>query len=117
MQLDTLLKVGSLAFDVAKDDNVRELFTMVHKGAKRRGLIGNPMPAQGQKPASQAQASASDSAEKANAHPVPFKPDAGSGAGSKAAGYGGADWNQLLSGQNAKKLLGVAGQIGQMLMK
>ncbi|MCL6632181.1 MAG: hypothetical protein K6T63_06045 [Alicyclobacillus herbarius] len=38
MQLDTLVKVGSLAFEIAQDERVRELVTMVHQGAKRRGF-------------------------------------------------------------------------------
>lgn len=38
MKLDTVIKFGSLAFGVARDDRVRELFKIAHNGAKRRGL-------------------------------------------------------------------------------
>jgi hypothetical protein len=43
LQLDTLVKLGSLAFSIAQDQKVREMVTMVHRGARRRGLIG-PLP-------------------------------------------------------------------------
>jgi hypothetical protein len=40
MKLDTVVKFGSLAFEIAKDEKVREMVTMVHHGARRRGLLG-----------------------------------------------------------------------------
>lgn len=39
VQLDSLLKYGSLAFSVVQDDKVRELTNMLHKGARRRGWL------------------------------------------------------------------------------
>ncbi len=109
MQLDTVLKVGSLAFSVAQDDHVRELFSMVHKGARRRGLIGAMPPPQSQAGAPKP---ASAPAKKPEA-PIPFAPEPKPAAPVAS----GPDLSKLLNGQNAKKLLGVAGQIGQMLMK
>ncbi|MCF8565887.1 hypothetical protein LLE49_14270 [Alicyclobacillus tolerans] len=58
MKFDTLIKLGSLAFGVAQDDKVQELFKMAHKGAKRRGIF-NP----------------STGAPRHDAHgPIPFRP-------------------------------------------
>lgn len=115
MQLDTVLKVGSLAFSVARDDNIRELVSIVHKGAKRRGLIGAPMGVQAMgapQPQTQGRPPV-----KTNEHPIPFAPGKSTSSNIQAQSSGGTDWNQLLNGANAKKLLGVAGQIGQMLIK
>ncbi|GMA62440.1 hypothetical protein NZD89_22010 [Alicyclobacillus fastidiosus] len=42
MKLNTFVKLGSLAFGVARDEKVQELFKMAHKGAKRRGLLQPP---------------------------------------------------------------------------
>ncbi|MCL6593057.1 MAG: hypothetical protein K6T31_03700 [Alicyclobacillus sp.] len=56
MRLDTFLKFGSLVFNVAQDERVRELVSMARRGAKRRGwwpqppLIPPPGPAWQQRP-------------------------------------------------------------------
>ncbi|MBX6354062.1 MAG: hypothetical protein IRZ10_12125 [Thermoflavifilum sp.] len=44
MRLDTLIKLGSLAFSVAQDDKVRELLRITHRGMKRRGWMSPPLP-------------------------------------------------------------------------
>lgn len=109
MQLNTMLKVGSLAMNVAQDDKVRELFTMVHQGAKRRGLIGPlslPPNAMGA-PASIAPIA------KPTQHPVPFAPPPAKP--TAVAGIG--DVGQWLSANNAKKALSMAGQVAQLLIK
>lgn len=109
MQLNTMLKVGSLAMNVAQDDQVRELFTMVHQGAKRRGLIGPlslPPNAMGA-PVSIAPIA------KSTQHPVPFAPPPAK----PAAVAGVGDVSQWLSANNAKKALSMAGQVAQLLMK
>ncbi|MCL6452121.1 MAG: hypothetical protein K6T78_00665 [Alicyclobacillus sp.] len=43
MKLDTVIKLGSLAFSVAQDEKVRELLKLAHNGAKRRGLFDPPI--------------------------------------------------------------------------
>lgn len=43
LKMNTVIKFGSLAFDVASDDKVRELLGLVHNGAKRRGFYGQPL--------------------------------------------------------------------------
>ncbi|WP_157071029.1 hypothetical protein [Alicyclobacillus acidiphilus] len=42
MKVNTFIKLGSLAFNVARDEKVRELVKMAHTGAKRRGLFQPP---------------------------------------------------------------------------
>lgn len=42
MKMNTVIKLGSLAFGVARDEKVQELFKMAHKGAKRRGVFQSP---------------------------------------------------------------------------
>lgn len=116
MKLDTVLKVGSLAFSVANDDSVRELFSMVHKGAKRRGLIGVPLAPQALQQATGQQAAKTQAEAKAS-HAIPFAPAPPATKAGPAQPAGVPDWNQLFSGQNAKKVLGVASQIGQLLIK
>ncbi|WP_245629704.1 hypothetical protein [Alicyclobacillus sendaiensis] len=39
MKLDSFIKFGGLAFNIAQDEKVRTLFTMLHHGMKRRGLL------------------------------------------------------------------------------
>lgn len=39
MKLDSFIKFGGLAFNIAQDEKVRTFFTMLHHGMKRRGLI------------------------------------------------------------------------------
>jgi hypothetical protein len=50
VKLDTVIKLGSLAFGVAQDDRLRELLKIAHHGAKRRGLfdVGPIVPPPGQ---------------------------------------------------------------------
>ncbi|KPV45696.1 hypothetical protein [Alicyclobacillus ferrooxydans] len=53
MKLDTVIKLGSLAFNVAQDEKIRELWKLAHGGAKRRGLFDPPivpLPPQNRKP-------------------------------------------------------------------
>jgi hypothetical protein len=42
MKIDTMLKLGSLAFGGAQDEKVRELLNPAHNGAKRRGFMVHP---------------------------------------------------------------------------
>ncbi|WP_157785473.1 hypothetical protein [Alicyclobacillus hesperidum] len=42
MKLGRFIKLGTLAFDVARDERVQELVRMAHNGAKRRGLLQPP---------------------------------------------------------------------------
>ncbi|MCL6452290.1 MAG: hypothetical protein K6T78_01540 [Alicyclobacillus sp.] len=105
MKLDTVLKASSLALQVAQDDNVRQLFTMVHQGAKRRGWIGPP-------PGS-LQASKASSATAP--HPVPFAPKAASSPASSSPT--GPSLGKWLNAGNAKKALGMAGELAQLFLK
>ncbi|GMA62082.1 hypothetical protein NZD89_20325 [Alicyclobacillus fastidiosus] len=43
MKIDTLIKFGSLAFNVAQDEKFRELLKIAHNGAKRRGFYDRPI--------------------------------------------------------------------------
>lgn len=116
MQFNTILKVGGLAFDVAQDEKVRELATMVHKGAKRRGLIGSVQQQTGGSSASDGnkQSSAKTSED---SHPVPFTPAKKSPSDSKKAPQPSFDVSKMLNGKNAKKVLSYAGELTQLLMK
>lgn len=67
MQFNSIIKFGSLAFDVASDEKLRELLGLVHNGAKRRGFIG--VPQQG----GQQQTGIPAHWPKAN-QPIPFAP-------------------------------------------
>lgn len=40
MKVNTVIKLGTLAFGVVRNEKVQELFKMAHSGAKRRGIIG-----------------------------------------------------------------------------
>jgi hypothetical protein len=42
MKIGTVVKLGSLAFGVVRDEKVQELFKMAHSGARRRGLLQPP---------------------------------------------------------------------------
>lgn len=134
MQWNTFVKLGSLMFHVAQDEKVKELFTMVHQGAKRRGWIVPPGPpptgfAQGQAQG-QAQGPADGQPVKANPspHPIPFAPHyappkpSPAKSGAPVPGPGplpGAPipWQTYLNGKNAKKVLTWAGELSQLLMK
>ncbi len=50
MKVDTVLKFGSLAFGVAQDERLRELFKIAHNGAKRRGWLPPAGSQSGQQP-------------------------------------------------------------------
>jgi hypothetical protein len=111
VQVNTLIRLGALAFNVAQDQKVQELFTMIHKGAKRRGIIGPvpnlPAPPQAQK------VSAPAVSPVASAHPIPFAPVA-----SPVSKHPpGQDLGKYINGENAKKVLGWAGQIANLLVK
>ncbi|MFB5190323.1 hypothetical protein [Alicyclobacillus fastidiosus] len=132
MQLNTIIKLGSLAFDVASDQKVRELAGLVHKGARRRGLIG-AVPQQAQS----APVVSPSHWPKQNS-PIPFAPGSHHGspasAGSvqtttsappatqapKAAANAPAeefDLKKWATMDNAKKVLGWAGSVTQFLTK
>ncbi len=67
MQFMTLMKFGGLAFDVVQDEKVRELAGMIHKGARRRGLLGDfTVGGQGQ---------GGSAAGGEQPHPIPFAPE------------------------------------------
>lgn len=107
MRVDTILKLGSLAFGVAQDERVRELATMIHKGAKRRGILA-PSVAQGITKA--AEPLPPSSQVKAPASRIPFAP--GSTAPQSTGGL-----EKFLTVDNAKKALGWAGIVKDLLVK
>ncbi|GMA49597.1 hypothetical protein GCM10025857_09540 [Alicyclobacillus contaminans] len=109
MQLNTVIRLGSLAFNVAQDEKVQQLFTMIHKGAKRRGMIGPWQPPAPPRPQS-------TPAAPSGRHPVPFAPVAHPVAPLPQAPVPPAV-SKYLTVDNAKKALSVAGQITSMLMK
>lgn len=113
MQFNTVLKVGGLAFDVAQDEKVRELVTMVHKGAKRRGLIGPMVPQAAPTPVTNDTAAKKES----EGHPIPFSPSSSTEHAPSPSASGGLDISKYLNAGNAKKALSVAGQLSQLLMK
>jgi hypothetical protein len=121
MQFNTFIRLGSLAFNVAQDEKVRELMTMVHQGAKRRGFINNGQGYPQQSPIAQSNpATHSQTAQPAaqTSH-IPFSPGAAvktplpQGQGSAIPGGMG----KYLTADNAKKALKMAGDLGQFLMK
>ncbi|WP_157071194.1 hypothetical protein [Alicyclobacillus acidiphilus] len=132
MQLNSIIKFGGLAFDVANDEKVRELAGMVHKGAKRRGLLFVP-------PATQA---GHTSVPTTPAHwpksqsPIPFapghhtsapakpqaeapkpQPKAESAAPAKSTGPNGWDVGKWVNMDSAKKIAGWVGTFNQILNK
>ncbi|MBX5435645.1 MAG: hypothetical protein IRZ33_00335 [Alicyclobacillaceae bacterium] len=128
MQLDTLVKLGSLALQVAQDDKVRQLASLIHRGAKRRGILPPPpiLPAP--------PVAASNHAGGATAAPQPAPKAKGqTGTGSSAAAptpwipfgppglplqaYGGSGIMKYLTADNAKKVLEVAGVMKGLLGK
>jgi hypothetical protein len=113
VQLNTMIKLGSLAFNVANDEKVRQLAGMVHHGAKRRGLYqsyGHPQ-------AKQAPQSASHPALPVHPH-IPFAPvQTSSIATPPAATHPGFQVQKYLTMDNAKKALGFAGTVSNFLMK
>jgi hypothetical protein len=109
LQMNTFLKVGSLAFNVAQDEKVRELFTMIHQGAKRRGLFaeGAILPPDMVPKNIPVNSNAS--------HKIPFAPVKQSVPQQPVPG--GFDISKHLTMDNAKKVLGFAGTIANMLTK
>jgi hypothetical protein len=107
MQMNTMLKLGSLALNVAQDDRVKELFTIVHKGAKRRGMIGAMPP---MIPPQSGYSSIPATSPVSSASAVPFAPQA-------AAPKQRAGINQYLTAGNAKKVLGWASELSNLLIK
>ncbi|EPZ44663.1 hypothetical protein [Alicyclobacillus acidoterrestris] len=145
MQWNTFIKLGSLAFDVASDQKVRELAGIVHHGARRRGLLGVPPHAQTQGTSSTSHTAASTPNHwpKQN-HPIPFAPGShapasqtSQSAPSKSAhstgnanksvtekptaatnpSSGEFDLKNWVTMENAKKVLGWAGSVTQFLTK
>ncbi|QQE80256.1 hypothetical protein [Alicyclobacillus sp. SO9] len=121
MQFNTFIRLGSLAFNVAQDEKVRELLTMVHKGAKRRGFINNEQGYLQQSPSAQSNPPAQSQMAQpaAQSHPIPFSPGTAAktptpqGPGAAVPGSLG----KYLTADNAKKALKMAGDLGQFLMK
>lgn len=128
MQADTILKFGSLALGVAQDEKIRELATMIHKGAKRRGIFGPQMlpPSSGTSsskssaPVSSATSFANSGAKAVSvsgANRVPFTPFASSAATGNAQYPAFPSLQKLFTVDNAKKALTVAGSVKDLLMK
>ncbi|MCL6593791.1 MAG: hypothetical protein K6T31_07420 [Alicyclobacillus sp.] len=123
MQWQTFVKFGSLAFEVAQDKKVRELASLVHRGAKRRGLLGPPPrpPAAGEqaaaKPPQSAHGGGNGTAAKP-AHPIPFAPTAPATSAKEGHGAAGElSWNQWINRKNAKKAMALAGELVQWLTR
>lgn len=130
MQLNTFLKLGSLAFNVAQDEKVRELAGLIHNGAKRRGVFA-PWPGQVQSLPGGTSGSA-DSAgapaamqSKAPSALVPFAPQKSSpavkqptpGQPETHVPAPPSPLSKYLTAENAKKALNMAGQVANMLIK
>jgi len=113
MQFNTFVRLGGLAFNVAQDDKVRELFTMVHKGAKRRGIYGQPL-------SSGASQSLQPSVMQPTT-PIPFAPQPSPPAQHphvpQGMPYGGSGMGKYLTADNAKKVIGMAGTVKNLLVK
>ncbi|MCL6627813.1 hypothetical protein [Alicyclobacillus shizuokensis] len=117
MRLDTLVKVGSLAFEVAQDERVREMLTMMYNGAKRRGLMA---PATGLPSGQQSSTKTSTPSEH---HPVTF----GHATPNQTAPvHARPDWeppwpalntSRWLNPQTARRAADAALRIGRMLMQ
>lgn len=126
MKLNSFIKFGGLAFDVANDERVKQLAGMVHNGARRRGLIGNVTP-----PGNHAmQSSVAPTHWPKSETPIPFAPTshqssapkAESGTSSsapaaKSAQAGGYDLKKWVNMDNAKKAVGWLGTLNEFLNK
>lgn len=121
VQLNSLIKFGGLAFDVASDEKVRQLANMVHSGARRRGFIGSgttsqPVQSQPQvpthwpKPASPIPFGPAKASQKSS----PPKVSSAKPSGPKPSGLDVQNWATM---DNAKKVLGWAGTINQFFNK
>ncbi|MDQ0189968.1 hypothetical protein JI721_10180 [Alicyclobacillus cycloheptanicus] len=131
MQMNTIIKLGSLAFDVAQDEKIRQLATMVHHGARRRGLLGVPPSAGGsaakapeQKAADTAQKAALPKQEKAAEKKVsgririPFEPKPGEPLPWVTDGsMFGIPLGKYFNGGNSTKVMQYAGAIARMLIR
>ncbi|RIV26708.1 hypothetical protein D2Q93_04105 [Alicyclobacillaceae bacterium I2511] len=117
MQLNTILKFGGLAFDVAQDEKVQQLVTLVHQGAKRRGLMGSV--SVGQQGMYNGGPSASAAPPRPALPPVPFAPSPTpvSAGTSQVTPLAGMDFSKYLTKDNAKKALSFAGQLSHILTK
>ncbi len=118
VQLNTFIKLGGLAFDVAQDEKVQQLFTLVHQGAKRRGLIGFVSSGQGGSNVHPG-ASVSTLPPSSSTPSVPFAPapTPASAATPQVAPLSGMDVSKYLTKDNAKKALSFAGQLSHFLAK
>jgi hypothetical protein len=128
MRMDTMIKVGALAFGVAQDERVRELVTMMHRGAKRRGLLSSPIlpPTAnvGAPVAVGGKAHPPSSAAKSSPAPSTSgfaggNKGASSSHGSAGSGapLAGLNLSQYLNGRTARQALHVASQIGRLLVR
>jgi hypothetical protein len=108
MRANTVLKFGGLALDVAQDEKIRELATMIHKGAKRRGLFA-PMPGPTQIPSQTA---------KSVPPRIPFAPATHAAPPSaQGASQSGPNLQKWLTPENAQKALSWAGMLKDVLLK
>ncbi|WP_166669010.1 hypothetical protein [Alicyclobacillus sacchari] len=132
MRLQSIIKFGGLAFDIASDEKVQQLAGMVHSGAKRRGLLQPWMPpAQGHPHMPYPPAHWPKSSQ-----PIPFAPSHGSPAPAshspvkvepakaepapeeqKTAAADGLNLEKWVNMDNAKKVIGWMGTLNQMLNK
>ncbi|WP_067931855.1 hypothetical protein [Alicyclobacillus kakegawensis] len=117
MRLDTLVKVGSLAFEVAKDERVREMLTMVYNGAKRRGLMAPATGLPGGRPPASKTSTPSEHHPVASGHATPHQ-----GAPVNAQPDWGPAWpavntSHWLNRQTARRAADAAIRIGRMLMQ
>lgn len=113
MQFNTLMKLGSLAFNVANDEKVRQLAGIVHHGAKRRGLYQPYGYPQGPKAAQQ---SIAQPGAPVHSH-IPFAPTPVSSVAPQAPAVQGLNLQKYLTKDNAKKVISFAGTMSNFLMK
>ncbi|WP_443111901.1 hypothetical protein [Alicyclobacillus sp. ALC3] len=125
--MNTLIKVGSLAFDVVQDEKIRALATMVHHGGRRRGLWGQP-PSTGSKAAvakpepQPAEPSAPKEKSSGGKAPgrirIPFELNPGERLPWQTGGpMFGVPLGKYVKGGNGKKAMHYAGTLGKMLLK
>jgi hypothetical protein len=112
VKVNTILKLGSLALGVVQDEKVKELATMIHKGAKRRGLFAPQqqlMPPSAVPNAVNTQNAVPLAPPAAKPH-IPFSPTNQFG-----SPLGGLE--KYVTMDNAKKALDWAGMIKNLLVK
>lgn len=118
MRVNTVIKLGSLAFNVAQDEKVRELLTMVHTGVKRRGLLAPHIVPQNINSTPNMYAPGGHQAKIQVKHPIPFAPNQPPSRRRKPEiSNGGFDITKHLTMNNAKKALSFAGTISNFLNK